>query len=125
MTKLGILGGTFDPPHTGHLVLAQSAYEYFQLDKVIFIPAAIQPHKQTKNIVDGQTRLKLLQLTIKNDTRFGISDIEIKRSGLSFTSDTLDELGKIYPEPEFYLIIGGDNIKDIESWNKPALPLCP
>lgn len=119
MTKLGVLGGTFDPPHIGHLILAQSALEHFQLDKILFIPAAKQPHKQNRDTVSVELRSKMLQLAIEKDNRFEISDIESKRSGLSYTCDTLTKLKTIYPEAKLYLIIGGDNISDIETWKNP------
>jgi len=119
MTKLGILGGTFDPPHVGHLILAQSALEKFQLDKILFMPAARQPHKQNKEVTSAEIRLALLKLAIKNNSRFEISEIEIKRPGLSYTCDTLKELSNIYARSQFYLIVGGDNITDIETWKHP------
>lgn len=116
ITRLGILGGTFDPPHIGHLILAQNAFENFKLDKVLFIPAAIQPHKQKREVSPPQVRLHLLQLALEDDDRFDISDIEMKRSGPSYTIDTLHSLQKLYPEARLYFIIGGDNISDIAAW---------
>jgi len=119
ITKLGILGGTFDPPHIGHLILAQSAIEKFQLDKILFMPAARQPHKQNQEVTSAEIRLRLLKLAVKGNSRFEISDIEIKRSGVSYTCDTLKELSNIYLKARLYLIIGGDNINDIETWKNP------
>ena len=98
---------------------AQSAIEGFHLDEILFVPASRQPHKQNQKITLVQTRLKLLNLALDDDRRFEISDIELKRSGLSYTCDTLAELKSIYPESLLYLIIGGDNIKDIETWKNP------
>ena len=119
MTKLGLLGGVFDPPHIGHLILAQTALETFKLDKILFIPSSQQPHKRYKDVSPIETRVELLKLAIFNDNRFEISDIEIKRPGLSYTSDTLIELQALYPKIRFYFIIGGDNISDIQTWKDP------
>jgi len=119
MSRIGILGGTFDPPHNGHLVLAQSALEYLKLDKVIFVPTAIHPHKKRLKITDSKFRLDMLKLAIGNNAKFEISDIEINRTGLSFTCDTLSEFRKLLSDADLFLIIGGDNISDIETWKNP------
>jgi nicotinate-nucleotide adenylyltransferase len=119
MSRLGILGGTFDPPHNGHLVLAQSALEYLKLDKVIFVPTANHPHKQHLKITDSRSRFDMLKLAIGNNNMFEISTIEINRTGLSYTCDTLREFKKLYKGTELYLIIGGDNIPDIATWKDP------
>ncbi|OQX92660.1 MAG: hypothetical protein B6D58_01925 [candidate division Zixibacteria bacterium 4484_95] len=119
MTRLGILGGTFDPPHIGHLILAQNAFENFKLDKVLFVPAAIQPHKQKRKVSPPEVRLRLLQLALEGDDRFDISDIELKRSGPSYTIDSLRSLQKLYKGIKLYFIIGGDNISDIATWKDP------
>ena len=119
ITKLGVLGGTFDPPHIGHLLLAQTAFENYNLDKILFIPAARLPHKHQKAVAPVKTRLEMLRLALDEDNRFEISDIEIKRPGLSYTSDTLEKLQALYPKAKFYLIIGGDNISDMQTWKNP------
>lgn len=119
ITRLGILGGTFDPPHIGHLILAQSALENLRLDKVLFIPAAVQPHKQKREVSTPRVRLHLLKLALEDDDRFDISDVEIKRSGLSYTIDTLCNLQTLYPGVKLFFIIGGDNISDIVTWKDP------
>ncbi len=119
MSRLGILGGTFDPPHNGHLVLAQSALEFLKLDKVIFVPTAIHPHKQHLKTTDSKSRLDMLELALAIDGKFEISNIEINRSGLSYTCETLREFKKLFTAAVFYLIIGGDNISDIETWKNP------
>ncbi|MCP4584028.1 MAG: nicotinate-nucleotide adenylyltransferase [candidate division Zixibacteria bacterium] len=119
MSKLGILGGTFDPPHIGHLILAQAALENLKLDKIIFIPAANQPQKQLQQVSSVAIRLKMLKLALGNEEQFEISEIEISRDGLSYTCDTVDELKDMYPKAALYLIIGGDNISEIETWKKP------
>jgi len=119
MSRLGILGGTFDPPHNGHLVLAQSALEFFKLDKVIFIPTAINPHKRHLKITNPEFRLDMLKLAIGHNAVFEVSDLEINRPGLSYTCDTVKEVKDKYQNIDLYLIIGGDNISDIETWKNP------
>jgi nicotinate-nucleotide adenylyltransferase len=119
MSRLGILGGTFDPSHNGHLVLAQSALEFLKLDKVIFVPTAKHPHKQHLKITDPKSRLDMLKLALDINARFEISEIEINRAGLSYTCDTLREFKKLFTDAVLYLIIGGDNISDIETWKYP------
>lgn len=119
MSKLGLLGGTFDPPHIGHLILAQAAYDELKLDRVIFIPAAKQPHKQRKMISSPEVRLEMLMLALKGDGRFELSDIELTRPGFSYTYETITALKKVYAQSELFLIIGGDNIAEIETWEKP------
>jgi nicotinate-nucleotide adenylyltransferase len=115
----GILGGTFDPPHIGHLILAQSAYEALGLDQVIFVPTSIQPHKINKVGTPGDIRFKMLQLAIDKDPRFDISDVEIGRPGISYTVDTFAILRTQYPEDSLYLLMGSDNVVDIAAWKDP------
>jgi len=119
MSNLGVFGGTFDPPHIGHLILAQSAYEKLNLEKVIFIPAGKQPHKQNRNTSPGDIRLEMLKLALSGDDRFEISDIEIRSDDVSYSYKTIARLHDIDPESKLYFIIGGDNISDIETWMKP------
>jgi nicotinate-nucleotide adenylyltransferase len=121
MSKLGLLGGTFDPPHIGHLILAQAAYDNLNLQKVLFIPASRQPHKQHKLISSKEIRRAMLQLALDGDIRFEVSDIELAKSGLSYTYETLGILKLLYPDDRLVLIIGGDNIADIETWKKPEV----
>ncbi len=116
---IGLLGGTFDPPHLGHLLLAQAACESLNLDKVIFIPAFIQPHKQERPITPSELRLEMLRLAIAGDPRFTISEIEIDRGGLSYTIDTIRALEREFPESSLYLIIGADNAADMDNWKEP------
>lgn len=113
--KIGILGGTFNPPHKGHLILAKEAREKLRLDKILFIPANIPPHKQAYPI-SAQHRLNMLKLAIGEDKFFEISDIEIKRGDKSYTIDTVRKLKKSFPNSDFYLIIGSDLANDFSSW---------
>ncbi|MFH1622697.1 MAG: nicotinate-nucleotide adenylyltransferase [Candidatus Omnitrophota bacterium] len=115
--RIGIFGGTFNPIHFGHLVLAEQAYEKLNLDKVIFIPSYFPPHKDVPNIVSATHRYKMVSLAIQGNPRFKISDIEIKRKGRSFLIDTLRQLSKIYPKSELYFISGSDVSNQISKWN--------
>lgn len=113
--KIGILGGTFNPPHLGHLILAQEICQKVGLDKVFFIPTNIPPHKESQN-VSAQDRLKMVKLLIGDDKRFEVSDIEINRGGISYTIDTVQELKQKYPGGEFYLIVGSDLANHFDEW---------
>ena len=114
--KIGILGGTFNPIHVGHLILAEEAREKLLLDKIIFVPAATPPHKDISNIAKAQNRFEMLKLALKDNGHFSVSDIEIKRQGRSYTIDTLREFKKLYPKNELYFIIGSDLLKYLDEW---------
>ncbi len=111
--KIGILGGTFNPVHIGHLILAEEVREKLKLDKIIFIPTALPPHKDNMDIAPAGDRLKMLKLAIKGNKFFGVSDIEIKRKGRSYTIDTIKELKNKFVNDELYFIIGSDLLKYI------------
>ena len=113
--KIGILGGAFNPPHTGHLIIAQDILDALGLDKVFFIPVNTSPHKKN-NSVDGRMRLEMVKLATSGNEAFRVLDLEIERGGTSFTIDTVRELKKRYPEDEFYLIIGSDLANEFSSW---------
>jgi len=113
--KIGILGGTFNPPHAGHLILAQEVYQKLALDKIFFIPTNIPPHKESHN-VQAKDRLNMVKLAIGQDPRFELSDIEMKRGGISYTVDTVRELKNKFPKAEFYLIVGSDLANDFPAW---------
>ncbi|MDD4979692.1 MAG: nicotinate-nucleotide adenylyltransferase [Candidatus Omnitrophica bacterium] len=114
--KIGILGGTFNPIHIGHLILAEEVREKLKLDKVIFVPAYLPPHKDNSDIACAATRLTMVKLAIKGNRHFLASDIEIKRDGRSYTIDTLRALKEIYPQDELYFIIGSDLLKYLKEW---------
>lgn len=114
--KIGILGGTFNPIHIGHLILAEEAKERMKLDKIIFVPTYLPPHKDNIGIVDAQERLAMIKLAISGNKSFSVSDIEIKRDGRSYTIDTLREFKKKFPKEEFYFIIGSDLLNYLEEW---------
>src|SRR5947199_8020471 len=106
--RLGILGGTFNPPHLGHLICAQEAYLQLQLDRVMLIPARFPPHKPVEDEPGDRHRLELCRRAVAGDERFEVSDLEMVRDGPSYTVDTLEELKYKAPERELFLIVGGD-----------------
>jgi len=114
--KIGILGGTFNPVHIGHLILAEEVREKLGLDKIIFIPTALPPHKDNVDIAPALDRLEMLKLAIRGNKFFGFSDIEIKRRGRSYTIDTLRELKNKFTHDELYFIIGSDLLKYLNEW---------
>lgn len=114
--KIGILGGTFNPIHIGHLILAEEAREKLGLDKVIFVPAYLPPHKDNSDIATAGVRFTMIKLAIKGNRYFFVSDIEIKRDGKSYTIDTLKEFKKKYPRDELYFISGSDLLKYLDEW---------
>lgn len=117
-SRIGILGGSFDPVHIGHLIIAQDAVERLGLSEVIFIPAAIPPHKQHLQRVDAEHRLKMLRIAVESDPRFSVSDIEVKRGGVSYTVDTLKALCVDDPDAALLLIVGSDTLMDLHTWHK-------
>ena len=118
MKKVGILGGTFDPLHIGHLVMADQALYYAELDEIWFIPAPSPPHKQGKEITSIQHRLAMLEKVVKADSKYRLSTIELERKGPSYTIDTVKELITLYPDHHFHFIIGGDMIRYLPKWYK-------
>ena len=125
-TKIGILGGTFNPIHIGHLILAQSAVEAHDLAKVLFIPCGIPPHKDASSLIPAQDRMAMVQAAIEGDLRFEASDIEIRRSGISYAVDTVAQLRELYAEAEFFFIIGADTLSELHQWKSiyTLLSLC-
>ena len=114
--RIGIFGGTFDPPHVGHLIIAEQAVGQLRLDKLIFIPAFLPPHKRKGGQANPLQRLRMVRSAIKNYPKFAVSAMEIRRGGISYTIDTLRELQRRYPLARFYLIVGGDNFATLKSW---------
>lgn len=118
--KIGIMGGTFDPIHYGHLLIAQSAADEFELDKVLFVPTGKSPHKQTELVTEPEIRCEMVKLAIASNERFLFSDIEVKNSDINYTYLTLEKLREQYPGEKLYFIMGGDSLKDFKSWREPA-----
>lgn len=114
--RIGIMGGTFDPIHYGHLVAAEEARCQFGLEKVIFIPAGHPPHKVSRKISDARHRLAMTQLAIKSNPFFTASAIEIERPGLSYTINTVRDMRSTYPLADIYFITGADAVLEILSW---------
>lgn len=112
------MGGSFDPVHMGHLIIAQDAVEQLSLSKVVFIPAAVPPHKQHLKQLNAEHRLKMLQLSVEADQRFSVSDTEIRRGGLSYTVDTLQGLRESLQTEKLFLIVGSDTLVDLHTWYK-------
>ncbi len=116
--RLGILGGTFNPPHLGHLVCAQEAYLHLQLDSVMLTPARIPPHKPVEEEPGAEHRLELCRLAVRGDNRFSVCDAEIVRSGPSYTVDTLEGLRSKSPDIDLFLILGGDVAAGLPDWRE-------
>ena len=117
--KLGFYGGTFDPIHNGHLILAREAVEKLGLDRLYFIPNAVSPHKRAMQTVPGVLRAEMIRAAIENEPRFDIDDMELERPGVSYTIDTLLELRERFgPEPEFFYLIGEDNVSALGTWRR-------
>jgi len=117
MQKIAIFGGTFNPIHNGHIHLAKQFALQLGVDKVILIPTCVPPHKRARDLASAKDRLAMCCLAAADDL-FEVSDIEIKRSGPSYTADTLCEMKLIYPHSEFYLITGEDMFLTLEKWYK-------
>ncbi|HEY0830626.1 MAG TPA: nicotinate-nucleotide adenylyltransferase [Candidatus Dormibacteraeota bacterium] len=116
--RLGILGGTFDPIHLGHLAAARAAIECAHLDRVVFIPSAEPPHRAMA-VAPAKDRLAMTRSAVEGEPRFEVSDIEISRGGVSYTSDTLSELRQARPDDELFLILGWDAASLFSSWHEP------
>jgi len=116
--KAGLLGGTFNPIHIGHLRAAEEVREILALEKLYFIPAAVPPLKDPTKIAPSASRLKMVELAIRGNPFFEVSDVELKREGTSYTLDTLQYFSSKFPEFEFYFILGTDLFPEIDSWKE-------
>ncbi len=116
--RVGLLGGTFDPPHLGHLTIAQGVLETCKLDEIWFMPSHRPPHKNGNAITDNHQRMKMTQLAIDGNPHFKLSLIEFERNDRSYTIDTIEILKENYPHIDFYFIIGGDMIEDLPNWHR-------
>ncbi len=117
--RVGILGGAFNPPHTGHLVCAQEALVQLELDKVVFVPVGRPPHRELEGDPGAEERLEMVELATVDDDRFEVSRVELDREGPSYTSDTLRGLRESSPDDELFLILGGDQAATLRSWHEP------
>ncbi len=116
--RIGILGGTFDPPHNAHLILAQHAYEQLELDTVLFVPAGIPPHKATTRTT-VEDRVAMLGSVLEDNPQFEVSRVDIDRPGPHYTIDTVRILQEQNPESELFFIMGGDVFRDLPNWERP------
>ena len=119
MARIGILGGTFNPPHLGHLICASEAASQLQLDRVMLTPVAIAPHKEAEQDPGADVRLELCRLAVAGDERLGVCDLEVRRGGPSYTVDTLRALHAGTPEDDLTFIVGGDIALGLPSWREP------
>ncbi len=118
--KIGILGGTFDPIHEGHLAIARAAKNQFHLDKVFFVPAFLPPHKTARrDLTPAPYRYRMVEMAIRNEPSFEISDAELNRPDISYTVDTLKAFKEKYPAAELYFIVGSDTMPEIPKWYQP------
>lgn len=127
MTKgIGIFGGTFDPPHLGHLILAAEARFQLQLARVLWVLTPAPPHKEGQPITPLTHRLEMVQRVVAQDEAFELCDLEMRRPGPHYTVDTLQLLRKEYPQEPLVLLLGGDSLRDLPRWSRPAqiLALC-
>jgi nicotinate-nucleotide adenylyltransferase len=118
--KLGLFGGSFDPVHLGHLLVARAAVEELGLDRLFFIPAAQSPFKTEARHAPGAERLRWLRLALAGRTDCEVDDSEIRRGGISYTVDTLRDCAKRFPGAELYYLIGADNVAKLPEWREPA-----
>lgn len=116
MKKTGIMGGSFNPIHFGHLEIAECALKEYELDEVLFMPNYCPPHKNSEEMADAKKRLEMVKIAIEAYPKFTYSDREIKKGGLSFTYQTMTELTEEEPETEFYFLMGADSLKDFRKW---------
>lgn len=119
MKKIGIMGGTFDPVHNGHLLIAENACEQLELDEVHFIPTGRSPHKQGKQITDGVHRLRMVELAIADNPAFVADERELRSDALSYSYLTLQQMHRDFPHDELYFIMGGDSLRDFKTWYHP------
>ena len=125
--RLGVLGGTFDPVHFGHLRLAEEVLSQFHLDRVLFVPSGTPPHKRDGPVADAQDRWLMTVLATVSHPGFRVSTIEIERTGLSYSVETLAQIHHLYgPGAEFYFVLGADAVLEMRTWREPerVLELC-
>ena len=117
--RIGVFGGSFDPVHVGHLVVAEIAREQARLDRVLFVPAAIQPHKQHLGLAPAADRVEMLRLATGGHEAFAVSTLEIDRGGVSYTADTVEALAAEHPGADLVLLLGPDALAGLPTWHEP------
>lgn len=123
MKKIGIMGGTFNPIHIGHVEIAKAAYEQYQLDEVWFMPNNIPAYKSNKGIVSGKDRYNMINLAIREYKFFKVSDLELQREGKTYSYETFTLLNDMYPDYHFYFLMGADSLFYFEQWVHPEIIL--
>jgi nicotinate-nucleotide adenylyltransferase len=119
MKQIGILGGTFNPVHIGHLAAAQTVMDALKLDRILFVPSFFPPHKSRRDVIAAKHRLAMVRLAIKDNPGFDASDAEIRRQGKSYSIDTLLELKRLFPgKTKFYFIVGSDMLAGLKNWRR-------
>lgn len=123
MASIGIMGGTFNPIHLGHIAIAKAAYEQFHLDEIWFMPNHIPAYKSNQELVSGKKRLAMIKLATQDYSFFKVSDFELKRKGKTYTYETMHLLKQQYPKDDFYFIMGADSLYYFENWVHPEIIL--
>ena len=118
--RIGIYGGTFDPPHIGHLMLAECAADALHLSYVLFVPAADPPHKRDKTVLSAIHRVAMVEVAIADNPRFVLSDVDLKRPGPHYSADMVRLMHDTYPAAELFFLIGGDSLVNFPTWHTPA-----
>jgi nicotinate-nucleotide adenylyltransferase len=121
LRRIGLFGGTFDPPHLGHLALAEWARERLGLDRVLFVPAGLPPHKRGARLSSPDARVTMTRLAVRGNPAFRLSTLEVRRRGPSFTVDTLRALRALHGDARLFLIMGEDSLDDFATWHEPAV----
>ena len=118
--RLGLFGGTFDPPHVGHVAVARDVADALALDQVLWIPAGVPPHKDPQFITPGSLRLEMTRAGAEADPRFRVLDLELRRDGPSYTVDTLRAISALHPGSEIFLLLGADQLRTFRrGWKEP------
>jgi len=117
--RLGLFGGTFDPPHLGHLVVAQDAVDALRLDRLLMVPAGVPPHKTDRVISPAPLRLEMVKAITAGNPSLGVSEVELSRGGPSFSVDTLAHYRDLYPDGEIFFIMGADQAETFDTWHEP------
>ena len=116
---MGLFGGSFNPPHLAHLVIAELVREQFQLDRILWIPNYLSPLKRPEDVASVDHRLAMTRLAIADNDRFEVSDVEARRAGVSYTVETIRLLQERHPDVEFHLIVGSDSLESFSAWHEP------
>jgi len=117
--NVGIFGGSFNPPHLAHLIIAERVREACDLDLVLWIPCFLPPHKPDEHLAPAEHRMAMVRLAVKDDPSFEVSDLEMRLGGISYTVETLRALQSANPETTFSLILGGDSFRALGAWHRP------